>query len=207
VFTIGDYENFGDFPRWLVALSSLPLQGSMAAAAVLAASYRGGGIVKDFLFKMERNDIFVGLSVGIAAQFLLVPALTYPILWIFDKDVEEVKRAAEELTDHPSSTIGVIALLVFIGIFTPIAEELFFRGLLYGALRKGINYSGAKCIWISMIISSLIFSAVHFQWILLPALFAVGMVFALLYEKSGRLAPAIWAHAGFNLVTLINLLF
>jgi uncharacterized protein len=207
VSEIGGYEDFSEFPRWLVALSSLPLQGSMAVAAVLAASYRGGGIVKDFLFKMERNDIFVGLSVGLAAQFLLVPALTWPVLWLFDIDVEEVKKVAEELTDHPSSTIGVIALLLFIGIFTPIAEELFFRGLLYGALRKGIKYSGKKCIWISMIISSLIFSAVHLQLILLPALFGVGMVFALLYEKSGRLAPAIWAHIGFNMVTLVNLLF
>ena len=66
---IGGYEEFSDFPRWLVALSSLPLQGSMAVAAVLAASYRGGGIVKDFLFKMERKDIFVGLSVGSSVGF------------------------------------------------------------------------------------------------------------------------------------------
>ncbi|MEC8974901.1 MAG: type II CAAX endopeptidase family protein [Actinomycetota bacterium] len=203
---VGGYEDIADYPMWLVAVANFPLQCSMLLAVVFAATYRGGGISKDFLFRMERNDIFLGVSTGIAAQFLLVPALTYPTLWLFDKDIEDVRKIAEELTDRSSSPIGVIALVGFVGVFTPIAEELFFRGLVYGSLRKRLNLSSGKCIWVSMIISSAVFSVVHFQWVLLPALFGVGLVFNLLYEKTGRLAPAIWAHIGFNAVTLINLL-
>ena len=203
---VGDYKEFADYPMWLVAVANFPLQGSMMLAAVFAATYRGGGTLKDFYFRMERKDIGLGISVGVAAQFLVVPALTFPVLWLFGKDIEHVRNIAEELTDRPSSPFGVIALIFFVGIFTPIAEELFFRGLLYGSLRKRLNLTGTKCIWVSMIISSAVFSLVHFQWILLPALFGVGIVFNLIYEKTGRLGPAIWAHAGFNGVTLVNLL-
>ena len=203
---IGGYEDFADYPLWLVAVANFPLQGSMLLAAVFAAAYRGGGLAKDFLLKMKRNDIFLGFSVGVAAQFFLVPALTYPVLWLFDKDIEDVRKIAEELTDRPSSPIGVLALVLFVGVFTPIAEEIFFRGLLYGSLRKKLNLDPRYCVWVSAIIASAVFSIVHFQWILLPALFGVGLVFNILYERTGRLAPAIWAHAGFNGVTLINLL-
>ena len=204
---VGGYQAFADYPMWLVAVANLPLQGSMLVAAIFAATYRGGGVLKDFLFRMERNDLFLGVSVGIAAQFILVPVLTYPVLWLFGKEIEDVRKIAEELTDRSSSPVGVIALIAFVGVFTPIAEELFFRGLLYGSLRKRLKLTGSKCIWASMILSSAVFSVVHFQWVLIPALFGVGLVFNLLYEKTGRLAPAIWAHAGFNGVTLINLLF
>ncbi|MBG02153.1 MAG: hypothetical protein CL470_07780 [Acidimicrobiaceae bacterium] len=203
---VGGYQYFTDFPMWLVAVANFPLQASMILAVVFASTYRGGGILKDFYFRMERKDIGLGILIGVVAQFLLVPVLTYPVLWLFDKDIDDVSNIAEELTDRPSSPIGVIALIVFVGVFTPVAEELFFRGLLYGSLRKKLNLTGAKCIWASMIISSAVFSLVHFQWILIPALFGVGIVFNLIYEKTGRLGPAIWAHAGFNGVTLINLL-
>ena len=203
----GGYEDFSEYPMWLVSVANFPLQGSMMLAAVFAATYRGGGVVNDFLLRMKRNDAVLGVSVGVAAQFFLVPALTYPVLWIFDKDIADIKRIAEELTNRPSSPVGVVVLILFVGIFTPLAEELFFRGLLYGALRKRLNLTGAKCIWVSMIISSGIFSIVHFQLLLIPALFGVGIVFSFLYERTGRLAPAVWAHAGFNGVTLINLLF
>ena len=203
---VGGYEDFADYPLWLVAVANSPLQGSMFLAAIFAAVYRGGGLVRDFLLQAKRNDIFLGLSVGVAAQFFLVPVLTYPVLWLFDKDIEDVRKIAEELTDRPSTPIGVIALIAFVGLFTPIAEELFFRGLLYGSLRKKLNLSPRYCVWVSAVIASAIFSIVHFQWVLLPALFGVGLVFNILYEKTGRLTPAIWAHAAFNGVTLINLL-
>jgi membrane protease YdiL (CAAX protease family) len=95
-----------------------------------------------------------------------------------------------------------------VGVLAPIAEELFFRGLLYGAIRKRGDFlrSDRKTIWFSIIVSSAIFSAIHFQLLLFPALFVVGIIFAWIYEKYQRLAPAIWAHIGFNATTLLSLL-
>ena len=98
--------------------------------------------------------------------------------------------------------------ILTVGLLAPVAEELFFRGLLYGSIRKrGDSARNQKLIvWTSVIISSAIFSAIHFQLLLFPALFVVGMIFALIYERSQRLAPAIWAHIGFNATTLFSLL-
>ena len=61
-------------------------------------------------------------------------------------------------------------------------------------------------LWIAALLSSAIFSAVHFQPLLLPALFAVGLVFAWLAQRYQRLGAAIWAHAAFNATTVISLL-
>ncbi|HJM98903.1 MAG TPA: CPBP family intramembrane glutamic endopeptidase, partial [Acidimicrobiales bacterium] len=119
-----------------------------------------------------------------------------------------ISEPARNLSDRATSPLGVIALIVTVGILAPVVEELFFRGLLYGAFRKRNNSltSEKAIIRFSIIISSAIFSAIHFQWLLFPALFVVGMLFAWLYERKGRLAPAIWAHVGFNVTTLFSLL-
>ena len=137
-----------------------------------------------------------------------MPVVTYPFIWIFDIDANRISEPARELSDKATSPIGVIAIILTVGLLAPFAEELFFRGLLYGSIRKrGDSARNQKLIvWTSVVISSAIFSAIHFQLLLFPALFVVGMIFALIYERSGRLAPAIWAHVGFNATTLFSLL-
>ena len=57
-----------------------------------------------------------------------------------------------------------------------------------------------------MAVSSVIFGAVHLQPLQFPALVAVGVVFALLTLRSGRLGPAIFAHVAFNAVAVGSLL-
>ncbi|GIR35695.1 MAG: hypothetical protein CM15mP49_10800 [Actinomycetota bacterium] len=144
---------------------------------------------------------------GVAAQLLVVPFVTYPFVWIFDIDTDRISEPARELSDKATSPLGVVAIIITVGLLAPVAEELFFRGLLYGSIRKKETLQSPKVIvWTSVIISSAIFSAIHFQLLLFPALFVVGMIFALIYERSQRLALAIWAHVGFNATTLFSLL-
>jgi membrane protease YdiL (CAAX protease family) len=42
--------------------------------------------------------------------------------------------------------------------------------------------------------------------IAVPALFGLGLVLGLLVQRTGRLGPAIFTHAGFNLVGVLLLL-
>ncbi len=58
----------------------------------------------------------------------------------------------------------------------------------------------------AVIVSSLVFGAVHLQPLQFPALVAVGVVFALLALRTGRLGPSIFAHIGFNAVAVGSLL-
>lgn len=73
-------------------------------------------------------------------------------------------------------------------IVAPIVEELLFRGLLYQWLRR---HGGVA---VAAIASAALFSVVHFIPLLMPALFAVGIIFALAFEWSQSLWVTITLH-------------
>ena len=96
--------------------------------------------------------------------------MTYPFVWIFDIDTDRISEPARELSDKATSPLGVVAIIITVGLLAPVAEELFFRSL-YGSIRKrGDSAKSRKVIvWTSVIISSAIFSAIHFQLLLFPS--------------------------------------
>ncbi len=129
---------------------------------------------------------------------MLVPLLYVPIFWIFGH--RDLSEAAKDLTDRASGPgIGLLILLVVIG--APIVEELFFRGFMMGALERTTR-SRAWGLWIS----ALFFGAVHFQPLQTPALVLFGLVAGWLAQRYQRLGPSIFAHMGFNAVTIAILL-
>lgn len=90
------------------------------------------------------------------------------------------------------TTLGDISvLLLALGLVAPVAEEIFFRGVLYPALRKTLPTVP------SVLLSSAAFGAAHFESMRLHA-FLLGLVAAILVEYTGSLVPAILAHMGVN---------
>lgn len=77
------------------------------------------------------------------------------------------------------------ATLVIIG---PIAEEVLFRGFLFGTLRKIVP------VWVATVATSVLFGYVHGQWNLALDTFAMSIVACLLTVKSKSLWPAIILH-------------
>lgn len=86
----------------------------------------------------------------------------------------------------------VFILLLAVGLVAPVAEEVFFRGVLYPGLRKRLPTVP------SVLLSSAAFGAAHFESMRLHA-FLLGLVAAILVEYTGSLVPAILAHAGVNM--------
>jgi membrane protease YdiL (CAAX protease family) len=86
-------------------------------------------------------------------------------------------------------------LLVLVAVTLPVAigEEVFFRGYAYRLLRARLGRPAG------LVVSALLFALVHGvepgAW--LPVL-PVGLVLALLVERSGSLVPAMLAHAVVN---------
>jgi membrane protease YdiL (CAAX protease family) len=204
------------------AMMNLPLHLTLAGVAIAVSRSKGQGAVRDYRISTNWRDVPAGLVIGVAMQFLLVPAVTLPFIWLFGLDLDDVGESARDLADRADDTAGVVALILVVGVVAPLVEELFFRGLLFEAYRKRRNLrwlelllpegrrpdttSSRWNLWVAVIFSSAIFSVVHFQLILIPALFAVGVVLALMTHRTGRLGPAIWAHAAFNATTLVTLL-
>jgi len=93
----------------------------------------------------------------------------------------------------PAQTTTLLLLFLVGGIIAPVAEEIFFRGLLYGFFRRwGVAPA--------LIISTLLFVLSHPLHRGLPVTQAVGgLVFALSYEKEGTLLVPIIIHVMGNL--------
>ena len=89
----------------------------------------------------------------------------------------------------------------------PLTEEIAYRGLLFGGIRDMERGHVGSGVVIAAVVSSLIFAASHFQLIQFPGLFAFGLVAVAAFHHTGRLATAIWAHVGFNLTTVVLLLW
>ena len=97
----------------------------------------------------------------------------------------------------------VVAVIVVIG--APFFEELFFRGLVQGALQSRV---GAR---VAVVVQAILFGAVHYQVGMGMGTFAItfavvgasGLLFGVLRWHTHHLAPGMFAHAAFNLVAVV----
>lgn len=94
---------------------------------------------------------------------------------------------------------GLVVMLMVVGVIIPIAEEVFFRGVFYTWLRRR---------WgpvVGIIVSALLFGALHLNPVWIAFAFILGIILALLYELSGSLWPAIGLHAVNNMMSVVTL--
>ena len=89
---------------------------------------------------------------------------------------------------------GLVASTMAFGIFlAPAAEEFIFRGYLYSTAKR---YFG---IFPAMILTSLLFAAIHLNLASLPSLFVLAVCFSIAYEITGSIFVPMAMHALFNL--------
>ncbi len=135
----------------------------------------------------------------------LAALLALPVTWainaavqsIIGSDVENPQLAA--LAPLGVTWTGFVGLLVLVGLVMPLAEEILFRGVLYRWLRVHMN------VPLAAMISALGFSVLHGVPALIPAIAALGVGLALIYEASGSLWTAVVTHALYNTLTLVLL--
>jgi membrane protease YdiL (CAAX protease family) len=94
-----------------------------------------------------------------------------------------------------------VLIIVLAVAVAPLAEEFIFRFFLYGVLRR---YAGRV---VGLVLSSLLFAAVHAHLPSFAPLFVLGACFTLAYEWSGSLLVSMTMHAMFNSLTLVALAF
>jgi hypothetical protein len=194
-------EEIDDLPLSLVALAQVGLWVGLLGAPWMATRLKGRGLVADLQLRLQGRDLWRGGLLGALLQVPVLPLLYWPLLTVLDRDPAELSEPAEALTDRADGPLGVLLLVLIVGVGAPIIEEIFYRGLFMGALRKrGIGPVAAIGI------SSVVFGLSHGQLLQLPALVLAGVLFGVLAHRSGRLGPAIAAHVAFNMVTVVSLL-
>jgi membrane protease YdiL (CAAX protease family) len=111
--------------------------------------------------------------------------------------LEPSQQLPNDFYDHDI----VVALTGFAIVFmAPVAEEIFFRGFIFGGLRRYMNLPLAG------LISGVLFSLAHGDPGLVIPFTAVGLVLAVVYEKSGSLYTSIGVHFVFNCLSFTLLL-
>ena len=96
------------------------------------------------------------------------------------------------------SPLIVFGMFVVACIFAPMMEELLFRAGIYRFCRQHV---GRK---VSLLISGLLFGAIHLNWAGFLPLSVFGMILALVYEATGSIRVPIAAHALFNLTSILT---
>lgn len=172
--------------------------GATVLALTLISSRKGrGSLTEDFGLRIRVADawvIFGGMLLSV-----VLGALIAPLSHIAGGKQQAVVSELEHATGAKLAVLAIGA-----GLLAPVVEELLFRGLLLRALLRKMPAVGAVAI------TGFSFAIVH--WILdpslgtfvaVPALFAMGMISAVVAVRTGDLSCSIFLHIGFNLVAIL----
>jgi membrane protease YdiL (CAAX protease family) len=146
-----------------------------------------------------RNPL-ADIGAGALGYLLITPAVVIAGLisnWLFARYHTPQNPAALEML---AAQGGLDRFLIFFiaSVAAPFAEETFFRGILYSALRSRLG------VWPGAALSAAIFAIVHptLPGGFLP-IWAVGMGLALVYEWRQSLLPGMVLHGLYNgMITL-----
>lgn len=85
------------------------------------------------------------------------------------------------------------AMLFIVGIWSPLAEELVFRAMVFRTMRKGFSF------WVSAIVSSVFFGIYHMNIVQGVYAALLGLLLAYTYERTNSLLGCYLLHLMFNL--------
>lgn len=191
----------GNIDTSKMVLAVLSWWGAILGPTLLSLWFRG--LKPGSVFGVDRMPVGRSLLLGVS---LLVSAL--PMVFVVDyiasillkvnttTDTQEVIQIFES-APTVAQRIPIILLAV---VIAPVAEELAFRGYLYGVIKR---YFGAIP---ALVLSGILFALVHQN---LPSFFpllVLASVFALAYELSGSLLVPMTMHALFNALSLLLVL-
>lgn len=98
----------------------------------------------------------------------------------------------DAVLERGDTTVVLVAFVVV----APVAEELFFRGVVYNAW---LRERGPR---VALFGSAALFAAIHTSLFSLVPIFALGVALALVYRSTRSLAAAMAMHAGFNAISV-----
>jgi CAAX protease family protein len=173
----------------LVAGATLVEAVSLGVALVLARRAAGSVRAADFGLRRTAPRAAVG-------WVLLALFGGGMVLSVYDSIVApRPERIFEHVSAHPLA--GVIAGGVSAALLAPLAEELFYRGFLYGGLRRRLGPMAA------VVITSLLFALDHligggYTLADVGAVAIIGVSLCLLYEITGSIWPCVALHSFYD---------
>ena len=97
------------------------------------------------------------------------------------------------------SPVLITAMIALAAIIAPITEELIFRAGIFRYARTRLPR------WAALLLPACLFAALHNHLASFAPLVVLGIVFSLAYERTGRIATAMVAHALFNTYSVLRI--
>jgi membrane protease YdiL (CAAX protease family) len=148
---------------------------------------------------LARSETVSGLKKGLiwSAGFGAITIIT--CIGLFAASINPLTFIRAQI---PTQTSDLILIFIVGGLLGPVAEELFFRGILYGFLRRW-------GVIVALVVSTLIFVLCHPIHHGIPVTRLLGgILFAVAYETSGSLMVPITIHCLGNLAIFsLSLMF
>lgn len=127
--------------------------------------------------------VYLLIAAALSALFMLFP-------WFNAEEAQDIGFSVY--------AVGFSRLVAFITlvVIAPIAEEIIFRGWLYGKMRKILkeNVSDRVSMLISIFLVSVLFGIIHLQWNVGVNVFAMSIVLCGLREITGTIYSGILMH-------------
>ena len=175
----------------LILLTSTQL-GLLAVTGGLVVAPRALAGVRLSPPSGRARSMLIGLALAVpawvgATLLGLVAALLLEAIG-FTQDV----GVLDQVVERGDTTVVLLAFL----LVAPVAEELFFRGVVFNAW---LRERGPR---VALYGSAALFAAIHTNLFSLAPIFALGVALALLYRSTRSLPAAMAMHAGFNAISV-----
>jgi membrane protease YdiL (CAAX protease family) len=147
-----------------------------------------------------RQSILSGVSLLICALPLIFAA-SYLASYFLHTDPTTDTQEIIQVFERSSAMGQRLPIILLAVVIAPVAEELAFRGYLYGVMRR---YFGALP---ALVFTGVLFAIVHLNVPTLLPLFILSCLFTVSYEATGSLLVPMTMHALFNTVNLVAIVF
>jgi membrane protease YdiL (CAAX protease family) len=172
------------------------------------AAFQAGMLTGVLLFRLTRgrrvpqSPVVTGrhwaLS-GISTYFVSLPVVfVVSLLWVGLLKLCNIPTPQQDAIDilrHTGHPVALLLLLACAIIVAPVTEELIFRAGIFRFARTRMPR------WAALFFPACLFGAMHANLASFAPLAALGIVYSIAYERSGRIGTSIVAHALFNLTT------
>ena len=150
----------------------------------------------------------VGMAVVMYAGSIAL-SLAFAQFGIQQNQAEQFKK---QFSLMPGDTFGQLLFLIGGGLLAPIGEETLFRGYVFNAIRLTF-LSKRWGIVLAYLVSAVLFASIHIFGVtqgavaLVVPIFFIALVLAWGMHRTGSLLPGIVAHALFNSIQLVALIY
>lgn len=138
------------------------------------------------------RSAFIGLGLAVPA-WLVATGLSLVATWLLQGlGLRQEEGIAERVLASGDPTVILLAFVVV----APVAEEFFFRGVVYNIWERE---RGAR---VALYGSAALFAAIHASLFALVPIFVLGIGLAQVYRRTRSLPASIAMHAGFNAISV-----